>query len=110
MTSKGDTNDGIIDLEEYSKAGTAIPQTATRFRIKIDKQKYDVNQPTMKGSEILALAGKNATAYRLDMKIRGGQTRKIEPTETVDFRQPGPEKFMTLPLDQTEGSLLPDKE
>jgi hypothetical protein len=110
MANDNDANDGIIDLEEYSKTGIEIPQTAVRFRIKIDKQKYEVNQPAMKGSEILALAGKSPTGYRLDMKIRGGQTKKIEPTDTVDFRQPGTEKFMTLPLDQTEGGIWSDGE
>lgn len=93
----------VIDLEEYAKAGKKIPDSKL-FRIRIDKDKYDVNVHAMTGRQLLALAGKNPPeGYSIFQKINGGQTKKIELDQTVDFRTPGIERFMTIPLDQTEG-------
>jgi hypothetical protein len=39
----------------------------------------------------------------ISQKLRGGQTKRIDLDERVDFTTPGVERFMTLPLDQTEG-------
>ncbi len=77
------------------------------YKIVIDKKEYDVAVSTMTGTQILALAGKTPSAYRLDQKLHGGQVKKIGPNETVDFATPGLEKFMTLPLDQTDGGAVP---
>ena len=41
--------------------------------------------------------------FRLDEKLVGGRTVKIELDQVVDLTAPGVERFMTLPLDQTEG-------
>lgn len=97
--------DNVIDLEQYAKEGRSIPQhkEGTRYRIRIDKAQKVVSAPRMTGEEILGLVEKSSTGYRLDQKLHGGQTKKIEPTDVVDFTGPGIEKFMTLPLDQTEG-------
>jgi len=52
----------------------------------------------------LQLAGKTPPEqYMLSQKLRGGQTRRIALDARVDFTTPGVERFMTLPLDQTEG-------
>jgi hypothetical protein len=96
-------NNDIIDVEEYGKAGRTPPGGA-RYRIRIDKQKYDVEVSGMTGRELLDLAGKRpAERYRIDQKLRGGQTRSVGLDERADFTTPGLERFMTLPLDQTEG-------
>lgn len=93
----------VIDLEEYAKAGKKIPESK-HFRIRIDKDKYDIDVPIMTGRQLLELAGKNPPeGYSIFQKINGGQTKKIELDHTVDFRTPGIERFMTIPLDQTEG-------
>jgi hypothetical protein len=93
----------LIDVEEYAKAGREIPR-AKRYRIRIDKQHYEVEVASMTGRQLLALAGKTpAERYRIDEKLRGGQARRIGLDETADFTAPGVERFMTLPLDQTEG-------
>lgn len=93
----------VIDIEEYAKAGKNPPK-AQSYRIRVDKERYVVKVGEMTGRQILELAGKNPPErFRLDQKLHGGQTKKIELTEVVDFTTPGVERFMTLPLDQTEG-------
>lgn len=93
----------VVDLEEYAKAGKKIPESE-HFRIRIDKDKYDVAVPMMTGRQLLTLAGKNPPeGYSIFQRVAGGQTIKIELEHKVDFRTPGIERFMTIPLDQTEG-------
>lgn len=93
----------IVDLEEYALADRCPPR-ARRYRIRIDKHKYDVEKPAMTGRELLTLAGKTpVTGYMISQKMRGGEARKLGLDEKADFTTPGVERFMTLPLDQTEG-------
>lgn len=93
----------IIDLEEYAKSGRKPPK-ARRYLIRIDKQKFVAEVSAMTGRELLNLAGKTpATNYMISQKIHGGEARKIGYDEQVDFTTPGLERFMTLPLDQTDG-------
>jgi len=95
--------DEIIDIEECAKAGRKPPR-ARAYRIRIDKQLYTVKVPAMTGRELLTLAGKiPVTSYMISQKFRGGQAKKIGLDEKADFTTPGVERFMTLPLDQTEG-------
>jgi hypothetical protein len=93
----------IIDVEEYAKKGE-LPPKGTQYRIRVDKEHYVVDVHEMTGREILLKAGKNPPErFRLDQKLKGGATQKIDLTDVVDFTTPGLERFMTLPLDQTEG-------
>jgi hypothetical protein len=39
----------------------------------------------------------------ISQKVHGGKTEVIELNDVADFTRPGVERFMTLPLDQTEG-------
>lgn len=95
--------DEIIDLEECALANRRPPR-ARRYRIRIDKNKYEVEVQSMTGRELLTLAGKlPVTNYMISQKFRGGQAKKIGLDEKADFTTPGVERFMTLPLDQTEG-------
>src|SRR5687767_14269010 len=95
--------DEIIDIEEYALANRKPPR-AHRYRIRIDKTKYEVKVPSMTGRELLTLAGKSPVSnYMITQKLRGGQTHRIELDESADFTTPGVERFMTLPLDQTVG-------
>ena len=73
------------------------------FKIRIDKLTYDVDVPSMTGNELLALAGKPIGKYKLIQRLRGGQAKPVGGDERVSFTDPGVERFMTLPLDQTEG-------
>ena len=94
--------DEIIDLEEYAKTKRSVP-SGQRYRIRIDRQKYVVDVPCMTGREILRLAGKNAQEFMLSQKFCDGHVEKINPDTKVNFTKPGIERFMTLPLDPTEG-------
>lgn len=96
-------SDEIIDIEEYAKTNRKPPR-AKSYRIRIDKQHYVVNVSAMTGRELLNLAGKAPpTNYMISQKFRGGETKKIGLDEKADFTTPGVERFMTLPLDQTDG-------
>lgn len=93
----------IIDVEEHGKLGKTVPENA-RYLIRVDKSQYVVDTNGISGRDILLLAKKTPPEqYRLDMKLHGGATRKVELTDVVDLATPGLERFMTLPLDQTEG-------
>jgi len=93
----------FIDLEEYALNDKKPPKKA-KYLIKVDKKKYPVKVESMTGREILNLAGKTPPEnFQLRQKVKGGAVRKIGLDEIVDFTEPGVEKFMTIPLDQTEG-------
>ncbi len=95
--------DKIINIEEYAKSGRKPPK-AERYQIRIDKQEFVVEVPAMTGRELLNLAGKSpATNFMISQKMHGGEARKLGYDEKVDFTAPGVERFMTLPLDQTDG-------
>lgn len=93
----------IIDLEEFAKSNRKPPK-AKSYKIRIDKQKHVVNVSAMTGRELLNLAEKvPSTNYMISQKFRGGEAKKIGLDEKADFTTPGVERFMTLPLDQTDG-------
>lgn len=93
----------VIDLEEYAKSNRTPPR-ARQYRIRIDKQHYVVSVSEMTGRQLLELAGKRPPErYKIHQKLRGGQAKGIGLDEKADFTTPGVERFMTLPLDQTEG-------
>jgi len=95
----------FIDLEEFSKGNPEKgPEKGKKYMIKVDREKYKVETDSKSGQEILELAGKIPfTKYQLNQKFRHGVVKKIEYNEIVDFTAPGIERFMTIPLDQTEG-------
>ncbi len=93
----------IIDIEECAKTNRKPPK-AKHYKIRIDKQYYVVRVSAMTGRDLLNLAGKTpATNYMISQKFRDGEAKKIGLDEKADFTMPGVERFMTLPLDQTDG-------
>jgi hypothetical protein len=93
----------VVDLGQYAKDNRKPPK-ARRYRIRIDKKVFEVGAQIMTGRELLILAGKQPPEmYMIFQKMRGGQAQRIELEEKADFTAPGVERFMTLPLDQTEG-------
>jgi hypothetical protein len=93
----------IIDVEEHAKNGKDVPK-GKRYQIRIDREKYTVDVECMTGREILTLADKiPVEKYQLNMKLRGGEVKKVGYDEKICFTMPGLERFMTLPLDSTEG-------
>jgi hypothetical protein len=92
-----------IDIEEYAKRGEH-PPPARRYRIRIDREKFVVPTPSPTGRALLTLAGKvPPDRFSLTQKFHGGAVRPVGLDDTVDLTQSGVERFMTLPLDQTEG-------
>lgn len=74
------------------------------YKIQIDKPFFEIPNPTPTGRELLKLAGKNPPdQFALYLKIKGGQPKRIGLDDRIDLREPGVERFVTLPLDQTEG-------
>ena len=98
----------IIDIEEYAKAERAVPpfEPGTEYRIRIDKDQKVVDVPSMNGAQILALVNKKPETHRLDQKLHGGKTKEVKANDSVNFTEPGLEKFMTLPRDQTDGARI----
>jgi hypothetical protein len=92
----------LVDLEECAKTGRPVPR-ARRYQIRIDRERFIVNAPTITGREILRLAGKTPEEYLLHQRLRGGVTKSIEPDEVVDLTNPGPERFMTMKRETQEG-------
>lgn len=105
--SEQDEPKELVDVEQYGKRGEKPPR-ALRYRIRIDKQNYDVEQREMTGAAILAVAGKTPASYYLDEKLHGGTVKRIAPTDVVDFSTKGIERFMTLPKTETEGGTAAD--
>ena len=104
MTNKEKWNpEEYVDIEEYAKAGKRPPKCG-KYLIRVDKAHYKVEVESMTGREILELAGKvPVERFQLNQKLHGGVVKKIAYDEKVDFTEPGVERFMTIPLDQTEG-------
>jgi hypothetical protein len=92
-----------VDLEALAKAGTPPPQHGP-YRIRIDKERYVVQEPYPTGRELLELHGKKPVEnYQIFQKLRGGEMERIGLDEKADLTRPGVERFNTLPIDQTEG-------
>lgn len=95
----------VIDLEIFLREGREVPKGPHyHYIITVDRQKFKVKQECMTGREILQLAGKiPAERFQLNQRYKGGKVVKIGYNQVVCFTEPGIEKFMTIPLDQTEG-------
>ena len=69
----------------------------------MDKQRVVVTKPTITGREILAEVGKTPEGFKLYQHKCGHQPIQIGPNEVVNLREPGVERFSTMPKDTTEG-------
>lgn len=99
-------SDEPLDLEALSKSGQRPPPNTRRFRIRVDLETYVVEQSVITGREILTLAGKTPVErFLLRQRLRGHQPREIGLDDRVDLTEPGVERFVTLPRDQTDGIL-----
>ncbi len=95
-----------INIELYAKEGKEVPKGHT-YIIMVDRQNLKVNEECMTGRDILKIAGKlPPERFQLNQRFRGGKVVKVNHDQVVCFTDPGVEKFMTIPLDQTEGGML----
>lgn len=86
--------------------GSEVSTKPHVFKVQIDKLFFDIPEPVPTGRYLLQEAGKTPPEqFALYQKVKGGQPKRIALDERVDLRELGTERFVTLPLDQTEGSI-----
>ena len=74
------------------------------YKVQIDKTHYELENATPTARELLVIAGKQPPEnFALYFKPHSGAPVRIAIDEKADLREPGVERFVTLPLDQTEG-------
>jgi hypothetical protein len=95
-------DDEVIDIEDFAREGKPLPK-GKRYRIRIDKEKFEVSQPTITGKELLGLVGKTPDKYNVYLHVHGGQSKLIKPDEKVELTAPGVERFTTMKIENTEG-------
>ncbi|WP_439571502.1 multiubiquitin domain-containing protein [Sphingomonas sp.] len=101
MTDQAKKGDG--DRDSDVQAGKER-DPGVRYVIHIDKKEYELSDPTPTGAQLLRLAGKTPVdQFAIYLRQAGQQPRRIPLKEHVDLRTHGVERFVTLPLDQTEG-------
>jgi hypothetical protein len=76
-----------------------------RYKLRIDKGEYESTRPVLTGRELLILAGKNPPEGFQIFQKSGSTLIEIKLDDPVDLRKPGVDRFVTLPLDQTEGEV-----
>jgi hypothetical protein len=75
------------------------------YRIQIDKAHFETSNPTPTGRDLLTLSGKAPVEqFGIYLRVAGTQPQRIGLNEQVDLTSPGVDRFVTLPLDQTEGA------
>jgi hypothetical protein len=80
------------------------PKPPETYKFRIDKADYEIENPAPTGRDLLILAGKNPPdRFQIFQRGKGGELQPVKLDDTVDLREPGVERFVTLPLDQTEG-------
>ena len=89
-------NDDYLDLESCARDGGSAAG-ATRFRVRIDDERYRIDDPKPIGRQLLNLAGKKPVEeHLLFLILRGGGLEEIRLDEPVDLTRPGVERFMTF--------------
>lgn len=95
--------DSVCDLEQCCRSGT-IPVISYRYIIKINSEKFTVDEKEMTGREILALIGQTPESYYLRFKHKGGSTI-VGADEVIDFTACGVERFSAKAKNCTEGRV-----
>jgi hypothetical protein len=90
------------NLDEEALRGK--PKPPKPFKIVIDKKDYEIADASPSGRDLLVLAGKSPPErFQIFERQQGGDLKPIPLDQDVDLAAPGKERFVTLPLDQTEG-------
>jgi len=96
-----------VDLEACARANRKPPKGQSKYKIKIDGEKYTVVKQEVTGEEILALVEKVYDEWTLNQKLRGGKRKPIAKSERVDLAQPGIERFETVRKQAQQGFYYP---
>lgn len=69
-----------------------------RFKFFVDEKQYEVEDSSISGAQIRAVAGVDSS-YQLFLEEHGHDQsdRKVELTDVIDLTAPGVEKFYTVP-------------
>lgn len=102
MNQQPNNDHDVIDLEDYAKAGKPVPKKH-KYRFRVGKDKFTTDQEKLKGREILTIAGKIPVEGWLLSQKKGPAILQIALEQEVDLTEPGVERFMVMPKDQTEG-------
>ena len=94
----------IVDIEECSLHGRPPPKQE-KYRIRVDKKKFDVRFRVLEGTEILKLVEKTYNEWSLNQKHHNGKRIKIGPEDKVDLALPGIERFETVRNVAQQGSV-----
>ncbi len=94
----------MSDDNRSPRPDSGKPDKPQEYKVQIDKQVFEVADPKPTARALLVLAGKMPPeSFALYKKGKGGQPERIPLDDEVDLTDPGIERFVTLPLDQTEG-------
>ena len=93
-----------VDVEYYAGTGQPAPFGA-KYKIRVDREKVIVDEPTPTGREILRAADRTPVSqWQLYQKFRGGQTKAVGLDETTDLTCVGVERFQAIELTVTDGA------
>ena len=99
----------IVDqvvVEDYVHAKKPVPEGKS-YVIRVDSQTYSVASHKITGTEILGLAGKLPTQWKLYLHKAGRPPEKVLPDQVVNLREHQITHFSTIAVDATEGSGVP---
>ena len=86
----------FVDLESCAHEDRYEP-TATRFRVRIDDKRYNIEDPKPTGRQLLALVDKRpAEEFLIFLILRGGGFEEVQLDEVVDLTRRGAERFLTF--------------
>lgn len=93
----------IVDIEIYAKENKRPPR-AKKYRFRIDREYFTVEERYITGAKLFELAKKSPAEYRMHQKLHGGQMKEVTVDTTIDLGQPGIERFVTMKLTEGDGS------
>lgn len=88
-------------MKDHDSCGK--PGKHQEWKFRVDKEKFQVDEPSITGRKILELAGKSPADQFLLILSGHGQPREIELDEAVDLSAPGIERFRTFQRECREG-------
>ena len=89
-------DDEVINLEWAAKNDKKPPK-GRKYQFMVDNDLLTSDTETMTGEEILRAAGKVPTSNFILRQKTKGQWKTVKPSDTVDFTEPGVEKFKQCP-------------
>lgn len=92
-----------IDLHDCFCEGVN-PVITFKYLIKVNRDKYEVEQEKISGKEIIELLGKDPQTHSVRMFSKGGKVL-VKNDEYVDLTECGVERFVIMPLECREGFI-----